>query len=194
MHQPKVNGLDDARGDKMLKKDKAKAPIAGFLVVRKLDEALKFYKKVFGAEETERYKDPRGKVWYAVAHVQGVPLQLMEPFTDMGLVAAPKRPTRGDSSMLSITVDDVDDTFKKAMKAGGTPIIEPQVAYWGDRYAEFRDISGQRWACCGKVSLEDEVSNPAQLTKKFNNFLEEHNNPRSPAKAVGVKNVNVQGR
>lgn len=176
----------------MLKKDKTKAPIAGFLVVRNLDDALKFYKKVFGAEEAERYQDPKGKVWYAVAHLEGAPLQFMEEFADMGLVAAPKRASRGDSSMLSITVDDVDNTFKKAIKAGATAIIEPQDAYWGDRYAEFRDISGHRVSCCGAVAVDRKVSDPEELQKKFTNFLEEHDNPRSPAKIVNVKNVKIK--
>ena len=306
----------------MIKKDKQKAPVAGFLVVPNLDDAVKFYSKAFGAVLSERYEDPRGKVWYAVLHIGGVPLQLMEPFRDMGLVAAPKkkkqndsdmlaitvadvdktfakaiqagataivdpqfdaqtgarfgelrdpfghrwkltqgtkskrkgakmqtqiepvhivrrldeavkfqttvfgakvaqrfthpqdknlqavvqirgshlrlmqsvkaarlatRPVSGnDSSMVSVTVPNVDSTYKKAIKAGAKGIIAPQDAYWGDRYAEFKDISGLRYACCGDKTLGAEVINPADLQKKFTNFLDDHGQPKSPAKVVGV--------
>jgi PhnB protein len=306
----------------MIKKDKQKAPVAGFLVVSNLDDAVKFYSKAFGAVESERYEDPRGKVWYAVIHIGGVPLQLMEPFRDMGLVAGSKKKKQNDSDMLSLTVADVDKTFtkaiqagatslvdpqhdaqtgvrfgelrdpfghrwkltqavkgkgkgakmktqiepvhivrrldealrfqaavfgaklaqrfthpqdknlqavvqirgshlrlmqpvkatrlgprlasasdtsmvsvsvpnvdatyKKAMNAGAKSIIPPQDAYWGDRYAEFRDISGLRYACCGDKTLGGEVINPADLQKKFNNFLDDHGQPKSPAKVVGV--------
>ncbi len=300
-------------------KDKDSAPIGAFLVVPKLDAALKFYAKAFGAKEDERYQDPKGKVWYAVVDVLGLPLQLMEPFPDMGLVARPKtaKPTDSimvafavkdvdktfaaatkagaqaiaapqheaiggvrfgevrdpaghrwsirqavdapsisgihvvpkldaaikfymtvlgaknpiqvqnpatkvrqadlsvlgatlhlmepspalglqvglpkakgkDSAMLSLSVKDVDATFKKATQAGAIPIIKPQDAYWGDRYAEFRAPTGLRYACCSRVPLGDAVINPADMKVKFDTFLADHNNPASPAQIVGVHNV-----
>lgn len=179
----------------MLTKDKKKAPVAGFLVVPDLDDALKFYKRVFEAEEDERYQDPRGKVWYSVVRLLGEPLQLMEPDRQMGLVAAKRSAPSGDSSMLTLSVKDVDDTFKKAVRSGAKPIIEPQDAYWGDRYAEFRDPFGFRWATCSELTLGSEVINPAKLQKKFENFLETHGQPSSPANIVGVKNItNPTGR
>jgi uncharacterized glyoxalase superfamily protein PhnB len=181
--------------ESMLTKDKKKAPVAGFLVVSDLDDALKFYKRVFGAEEAERYQDPRGKVWYSVVRLLGEPLQLMEPDRQMGLVAARRNPPEGDSSMLTLSVKDVDDTFKKAVRSGAKPIVEPQDAYWGDRYAEFRDPFGFRWSTCSEMPLGQEAINPAKLQRKFEEFLETHGQPSSPAKVVGVKNIaNPTGR
>jgi PhnB protein len=176
----------------MITKDKKKAPVAGFLVVRELDEAVKFYSKVFGAEEAERYQDPKGKVWYAVIDIVGSPVQLMEPFRDMGLLSQRKKPTTADSSMLSVSVKDVDETFKRAIRAGALPIIEPQDAYWGDRYAEFRDPNGFRWSTCSEQPIGGEVINPQKLEKKFENFIETHNEPPSPARIVGVKNISTK--
>jgi PhnB protein len=184
--------------NRMLKKDKQRAPVAGYLVVRSLDDALKFYKKVFDAKENERYEDNKGKVWYSVLNVYDSPLQIMEPFKDMALVATSLRAkaSAGDSSMLSVVVDDVDAVFKKAIKAGGKSVIEPHDAYWGDRYAEFRDPFGHRWSCCGKSTTAQEISNPADAKKRFKNFLEEHNNPSSPATAgdIPVKVKSLTGK
>jgi len=89
----------------MLSDDKKKAPTAGFLVVPNLDDAVAYYVRVFGATETERYQDQRGKVWYAVIHILDVPIQLMEPFPSMGLFA-PATPGSGtaDSSALRAVV------------------------------------------------------------------------------------------
>lgn len=300
----------------MTKDDKEKAPVGEFLVVKELDAAVKFYKKAFGAQEEERYQDPRGKVWYAIVHIEGIPLQLMEPFRDMGLiakaatggdtsmvafshpdvngtfqkairagakaivepqhsafsgerfaqvrdpfghrwwikhgshvllegalvvadiakavnfqkavfgateeeryldprdqirqtsmqilgarlyltepfpetrlVARTRRLAEGDSSMLTVSLKDVDATFEKAIAHGGTAIIEPQDAYWGDRYAEFRAPFGVRLSCCGRVPIREEEIDPPELQKRFEDFLAEHDNPKSPAKVVGVKNV-----
>ena len=173
----------------MLKKDKGKAPVAGYLVVRSLDDAMKYYKKVFGAAEAERYEDNKGKVWYSVLSINDSPLQIMEPFKDMALVATSQRAkaTAGDSSMLSVAVDDVDATFKAAIANGGKSIIEPHNAYWGDRYAEFRDPFGHRWSCCSNKPLPGEaVMTEASLQKKFKNFLEVNKNPSSPADVAGV--------
>lgn len=172
----------------MLKKDKKRAPVAGYLVVRSLDDALKFYQKVFGAKEEERYEDNKGKVWYSVLNIYESPLQIMEPFKDMALVATSLRAkaSEGDSSMLSVVVDDVDAVFKKAIKAGAKSVIEPHDAYWGDRYAEFRDPFGHRWSTCGESDTATQVSNPADAQKRFKNFLEEHDNPSSPATAGDI--------
>ena len=78
----------------MLEKDKAKAPLGALLVVDQLDRATDYYFNAFGAIETERYADPSGKVWYAVIHILGTPVQLMEPVPEMGMVAADGRRSR----------------------------------------------------------------------------------------------------
>jgi hypothetical protein len=93
--------------------------------------------------------------------------------------------------MVTVAVDNVDSAFETAISQGATPIVQPQDAYWGDRYAEFRDVAGLRVSCCGGTTLAEEVSDPAELQQKLNTFLSIHDNPTSPAGAVGVENVNA---
>lgn len=161
-------------------------PVTGYVVVSKVDAAVKFYTKVFGAKEDQRYKDPQGKVWFSQMLLFGNRLLLMEPMRDMQLVPRQKKAVTaagGDSSMLSLDVDNVDDVYKKAIKAGATAVIAPYDAHWGDRYAEFRDPFGHRWSCCQGIKQLSE----RDKQKALDNFIEEHGNLKSPAPVVKVR-------
>jgi len=154
----------------MIAEDKMKTPVTGFLVVPKVAQTVKFVNKVFGGEEQQRYQAPDGKTWYSVVQVGGVPVSLMEQFPSMGLYAPNYRPAAGgDTAMIAVAVDDVDETFKKALENGATPILEPHDAYWGDRYAEFRDQAGVRYsignAACGDVPAVTSETNPDTVSE-----------------------------
>jgi PhnB protein len=160
-------------------------PVLGYVVVADFDEAAKFYSKVFGAKD-ERFRDPSGKTWFAQMGLLGHRLLLMEPMKDMQLVARQRKiltAAGGDSSMLSLDVPNVDEVFKTAIKAGATAIIEPYDAHWGDRYAEFRDPFGHRWACC--QTLRDLTI--AEKQKALTQFIQEHGNLKSPAAIVKAR-------
>ena len=142
----------------MLEKDKSKAPIGALLVVDQLDRATDYYYGAFGAVETERYADPDGKVWYAVIHVLGTPVQLMEPFPEMGMVAATGDET--DSMVYSVAVSDANATFRRAVEGGGNAVLEPHVAAWDEQHAEFRDPFGHRWALGSRLLRHDQAKLP----------------------------------
>lgn len=174
--------------------DKMKTPVTGFLVVPKVDHTVGFVGAVFGGEERERYQAPGGKTWYSVMDVAGVPLNLMEQFPSMGLYAPGYRPAAGgDTAMFAVSVKNVDATFKKAMENGATAILEPHDAYWGDRYAEFRDKSGVRYAACSESADASgaAIVPSAEIQKRFDHFQNEHNNPASPARIVGVNTAAI---
>lgn len=176
----------------MNSEDKAKSPLTGLLVVPKVDETVKFVSEVFGGTERERYQAREGKTWYSVMEVLGTPLNLMEQFPSMGLYAPSYRPSvGGDTSMLAVSVKDVDATYKHAIASGATSILEPHNAYWGDRYAEFRSPSGVRFACCGVVDKSQELVDPAETKVLFEKFQAEHHNPTTPAKIVGVNTAAI---
>lgn len=161
------------------------APITGYLVVTKFDDAVKYYSDVFGAQEAERHQDPSGKVWHAQLLLMGVRLLLMEPFEDMELVAPGRRgaasaASKGDSSMLMVFVPNVDEAFDRALRAGGTPIIKPWDSFWGDRYAEFRDPFGHRWAL--NYPLEPQTAE--QRLRHFEEWRRRHGDLKSPAPVV----------
>ena len=156
--------------------------ITGYLVVNKMDDAVKYYEKVFGAEEAERFQDPSGKVWHAQLTIQGTRLLLMESFEDMELIA-PTKSAQGDRSMLVVFVKDVDETYKTALRAGGTGMVEPFESFWGDRYAEFRDPFGHRWGLDAPKTRMSAVQRGDALEV----WRKEHGNPKSPAAIVRPK-------
>jgi outer membrane protein OmpA-like peptidoglycan-associated protein len=175
--------------------DKAKAPVTGFLVVPNLSESVKFVSAVFGGAERERYQAPNGKTWYSVLEVAGTPMHVMEQFPTMGLYSPRYRPEAGgDTFMVAVSVENVDSTYEKAIKHGAVPILEPHDAYWGDRYAEFRDVAtGVRYAACSESSA---LTATGERTGKeqevaFQNFQKENNFPASPAKVVGVNTAAI---
>jgi uncharacterized glyoxalase superfamily protein PhnB len=48
--------------------------------------------------------------------------------------------------MLSVYVDDVDETYRRAIAAGGKSLQEPADQFYGHRTARIEDPSGNRWA------------------------------------------------
>ena len=49
------------------------------------------------------------------------------------------------SGFLYVFVDDVDETYKKALKAGATSVETPSEMPWGDRRAMVTDPLGNDW-------------------------------------------------
>lgn len=107
----------------------------------------------------------------------------------MARTASARQAAGGDRNMLAVTVEDVDSVFERAIQNGATPVVEPQDAYWGERYAEFVDPFGQRFSACGAEPVIAGVETQADVQQRFEEFLEKHNNPSSPAKIVRAKNV-----
>jgi uncharacterized glyoxalase superfamily protein PhnB len=168
------------------------APITAHLVVPRFPDAVTFYKTVFGAEERQVNPGPDGKVWHAEVVISGVRVLLMESFEDMGLVAREPQPTaRGrdqDHVMLNVIVENVDETFQRAVGAGSVGMIEPHDAFWGDRYAEFRGPDGHRWA----LSKRLEQLSPDEQQRRADEFRAQAGNARSPAPALRRQGVRVK--
>jgi uncharacterized glyoxalase superfamily protein PhnB len=178
-------------GPQLGKKDRRRSPLAPQVVVPDVNQAVDFWQRVHGAREARRIRaTERPAIPFTVVRLGGSVLQLTEPDANRRLRALPKEgPPSGDSAMVTVIPDDVDEMFDRAMEAGGTPIVEPQDAFWGDRYAEFRDPTGLRVSSCGEQTLAEAVVDPAELQAKLNQFIALNGNPSSPAGPVGVKNV-----
>ncbi|WP_165685898.1 VOC family protein [Streptomyces sp. KO7888] len=98
-----------------------------------LDVLLGFYTKLFGAEEIFRVP-ARGPAFY---------LGLRIGDTDLGLVAK-KDPGTGAAPriLLSIGVDDVDETLGRVETLGGSVSGGPKDMPWGQRVAHVSDPDG----------------------------------------------------
>ncbi|WP_327579912.1 VOC family protein [Streptomyces sp. NBC_00145] len=103
------------------------------IVTADLDVLLGFYTKLFGAEEIFRVP-AKGPAFYRGLRIGD---------TDLGLVAK-ANPETGAASriLLSISVDDVDETLGRVTALGGSVRGGPNDMPWGQRVAHIQDPDG----------------------------------------------------
>lgn len=103
------------------------------IVTADQDALLGFYTKLFGAEESFRVP-AEGPAFY-------VGLRIGD--SDLGLVAREDAATAAASRiLLSIDVDDVDETLARVAALGGSVSGGPNDMPWGQRVAHIKDPDG----------------------------------------------------
>lgn len=129
--------------------------ISPYLMVRNIDESLKFYNKAFGFEAiTEE----------TAKNEKGVPIHAAVRYKDtlfmMGLEGAYDKEnlsplSKGSKSPISLYVycDDVDKLFKQAKQAGAKVDREPENSFWGDRMCSLFDQDGYNWCFATKINV-----------------------------------------
>jgi len=129
---------------------KPKAKVAGnqtlmpHLVCAGAAKAIDFYKKAFGAVEKMRLPGKDGKLIHASVTINGACVMLVDEMPQWGALS-PKS-LKGTPVTVHLYVDDVDAFFKRAVKAGATPIMPVADTFWGDRYGVLEDPFGHRWS------------------------------------------------
>lgn len=114
------------------------------IIVQDAAQAIEFYKKAFGAQETGRHMSPDGKaVMHAQLKVGNSMLMVANEFPPM--CVSPK--ARGGTSVtLHLYVENADATFDRAVKAGCTVKMPISDQFWGDRYGQVEDPYGHLWS------------------------------------------------
>src|SRR5262249_24105954 len=80
-------------------------------------------------------------------------------------------PMRGEhmTAALYLYVNDADATFKRALAAGGTSMMEPADMFWGDRMGSLTDPFGNHWT----VATHKEDVPPDQMSKRMEAFMKQ---------------------
>lgn len=104
-------------------------------IVSNVDQAVAFYKKVFGAEEILRLTSPDGKV----AHCE---LQFGDSRVNLGeaMEGWPEQPL-----LAQIYVADSDATFALAIKEGAKEVSPVTDMFFGSREGRVTDPFGNTW-------------------------------------------------
>jgi PhnB protein len=106
-----------------------------YLVARDAEQLLKFLKQAFGAKEHDITRNDDGSIWHADVTVGDSHLMFSQ--------ASDRFPAT--SSAVYLYVPDTDATYRAALAAGGTSLMEPADQFYGDRNAGVKDGQGNMW-------------------------------------------------
>jgi PhnB protein len=96
---------------------------------------IDFLENAFGAEVIERHQSETGFVYHAK-------VRLGDSIVEMGEAHDQWRPMQ---SAIYMYVEDVDATYRQALSAGATSVLEPTDQHYGDRSASVSDEFGNTW-------------------------------------------------
>ena len=123
--------------------------ISPYLAVDDAAEAIAYYKKAFGAEETVRMDAPDGKIGHAELKIGDSHVMLSDPFPQAS--TTPPKELGGTSASIFMYVEDVDAVVQKAVEAGATVTMEVEDQFWGDRFGSITDPFGHNWSIATHV-------------------------------------------
>jgi PhnB protein len=123
--------------------------ISPYLAVDDAAEAIAYYKKAFGAEETVRMDAPDGKIGHAELKIGDSHVMLSDPFPQAS--TTPPKELGGTSASIFMYVEDVDAVVQKAVDAGATVTMEVEDQFWGDRFGSITDPFGHIWSIATHV-------------------------------------------
>jgi PhnB protein len=123
--------------------------VSAYLAVDGAAAAIDFYASVLGATERGRMPGPGGTVGHAELQLGDSVIMLADESPDIGFLGPRKH--GGSSVMLSVYVDDVDDTYARAIAAGATADSPVSDKFYGDRSGTFTDPWGHRWNVASHV-------------------------------------------
>lgn len=123
--------------------------------------AIDFYCDILGASvRGDVMRAPDGKVGHAELEIGASVIMLSDTFPEMG---APSPKALGGSAVtLLVYVEDVDDVFGRAIKAGASEIAPVADQFYGDRSGQFEDPWGHRW----NVATHVEDVPPDEMEKR----------------------------
>jgi len=134
------------------------------IVCKNAARAIEFYKEVFHAKEKERLTGPGGLIMHAELSIGDSMLMLCDEIP--GMAQAPPG-NQQPSYNIFLYLDDVDNTFQRAVQAGSKIEMALENQFWGDRYGKVRDPFGHVWGLAQHV---EDVPNE-ELKRRSEAFL-----------------------
>jgi PhnB protein len=141
--------------------------VTPYLTVRDAAQAIDFYKKAFGAEQTVRMDSPDGKVMHAEIRIGDSVVMLGDENPQMG--SNSPQTLGGTTAGLMIYSENIDQAFDRAIKAGAKAISPPADMFWGDRYGQLVDPFGHKWSLGQHIR---DVS-PAEMVKAQEEWMKQ---------------------
>ncbi len=110
--------------------------------VSDLDATMSFYERAFGLER-RFVSDDGGYGEMATGDTRiGFATQAMSEAAIEGGVVPLDAGSKPQATEFGFATDDVEAAYRRAVKAGATPVSEPEVKPWGQTVAYVRDLNG----------------------------------------------------
>lgn len=137
--------------------------VTPYLVIRGAAQAIDYYKKVFGAEETVRMPGKDGKVGHAELKIGNSHIMLADENPSMGQGHTSATTIGASPVSLYVYVPEVDRVVERA-RAEGAKILKPvENQFYGDRTGFFQDPFGHLW---GVATHVEDVS-PSEMQERM---------------------------
>jgi PhnB protein len=130
-------------------------------------EAIEWYKKALGAEETSRATGPDGKILHAELRLGNSRIMV----NDAMMGGKGPKALGGSPASLWVYVEDCDALFKRALAAGGQVapggMGQMQDQFWGDRSGSVIDPSGYVWT----IATRKEDLTPQEMKQRQDEWM-----------------------
>jgi PhnB protein len=127
--------------------------VTPYLTVADAEAQIDFLKRAFGAEETYRHSDDKGKVGHAE-------MRLGDSMIMLGQARDQWTPRPAN---FYLYVEDVDAVYKRAVAAGGKSLREPTNEAYGDRSSGVEDSQGNQWW----IGTHVEDVSPEEIQRRY---------------------------
>ncbi|MFT3829404.1 MAG: VOC family protein [Opitutaceae bacterium] len=134
--------------------------VTPYLTVRGAARALEFYQRAFGAKELFRIDAGEGRLGHAEIQIGDSIIMLSDEYPDMGSVGP--ETLGGTAVSLLIYVENCDEVYDRAVKAGAHPARPLQNMFYGDRSGTVKDPFGHQW----HISTHIEDVAPDELMRR----------------------------
>ncbi len=136
------------------------------LAIKNASEAIEFYKKAFGAEEISRMEWQGDKIMHASLRIGDSVMFLADEYSNgfkspLGLGGTP--------IVLHLYVENVDEMFSRAVKAGAIEKMPVTDMFWGARYGQVTDPYGFVWS----IATQKEEVSKEEMMKRQESFCKE---------------------
>ncbi|MBL8773016.1 MAG: VOC family protein [Phenylobacterium sp.] len=123
-------------------KVETKGGVVAYLAVDGALKAADFYAKAFAAEVAFAHPaDEQGRTMHVHLHINDSSVMLGDFYPEHGhSFEAPA------AFIIQLIVEDCRAWFDRAVGAGCQALVEPQVMFWGDTWAQVKDPFGFVWA------------------------------------------------
>ena len=134
--------------------------ITPHFIVRDAARAADWYAQALGAEVGTRIRVPDGRYMQIQLLLGDSQVMIADEFPEMGAISP--QTLGGTYGALTVSVEDADAAWRRALDAGAESFHELEDAFWGERHGQFIDPFGHRW---GVAQRQEEIQ-PEEVERR----------------------------